>query len=241
MKRVMEKIFIISSAILALLFIIVLLVTAFGGIDTAQFDNSLVRGIFITLAFIFVLLTSLSLMLVFQDNDSVKNIIVMTDNDGTTRVNSQIIKKLCKENMKGIPNVKCKKIDIISTEYGVRLKIGISVVDEDVEPLAIKLRVLLETVYANTLGVKFHAIDFKMVKFQTSYKPSNDAIEAATAELLREKGLDGGKNVEEASADIVADKQIAPIVEKLEKDKADDTVPAVAEDVVAEADEEDAN
>ena len=74
MKKSFEKIFVLASVVVAIILIMVLVVTAFGGIKQEDFDNNLVRGLLFTLAILYLVLSVVAVVLVFINSDVIKEV-----------------------------------------------------------------------------------------------------------------------------------------------------------------------
>ncbi|NLZ24965.1 MAG: hypothetical protein GX891_00675 [Clostridiales bacterium] len=193
-KRVFDKIFAIGGALIAVLFITVLLIAVFGGFknETDIFDNKLLQGLFMSLAVLYVLLMAGNIAYLFSDNDAVRSIILDAEKGGNTKVSSGVIKSLVRKNVATIPGVTCQRVSLILTEYGVRLKIALKINDREAQregqEICVLIKCLLEDVFENTLGYRFNAIDFKITSLKPQYEPDMDAIEQrAESELERMK------------------------------------------------------
>ena len=181
----------------ALILIMVLVVAAFGGIKTDEFDSKLVRGLIITLAILYVLLAVVSLVLVFINNDVVKDITLRQEKGGSVKVTSNVIAKLVKQTSKQIEGVKCQKVTLVNDEYGVRLKVNVKVVDKDVVEAETYLRALLEDMFTGEFGFRFSSIEIKVMSLTPKYKADEADIQAKVeAKLAQLRAENGEENVE---------------------------------------------
>ena len=130
MKKNLEKIFASCSIVVAFILIMVLVVTAFGGVDANEFNSKLVRGLIITLAILYLVLSIISLVLIFVNSDVLKDITLRAEKGGSVRVTAQVVTKFVKTTCKQVEGVKCQKVALVSDEYGVRLKTSVKVVDK---------------------------------------------------------------------------------------------------------------
>ena len=169
MKKTFLKILAIAGAILAIMFVIILLVAIFGGISTDEFDNSLVKGLFVTLAVIYFLLAGGLIALLFINDDVAKEIVLRTDKEGATRTTVGVVKKIAKETVCLVEGVKCTKCNIVSNEFGVRLKLSVKVKGHDVDDIEKYLRPILEDAYMGKLNFKFYSIEIKVAKLQANH------------------------------------------------------------------------
>lgn len=184
MKKNIEKILSSAGLIIALVLIVILIVTAFGGIKDSEFDNQLVRGLVITLSVLYLVLAVSSLTLLFLGSDAVREITLRSEQGGNCKATLSVIRKLVKETFYGIEGVKIGKVSLIVNEYGVKLKVSVRITDRDVFETETYLRALLEEVFRGALGFRFHAIEFKIVSLQARFKPDKEKVNAEVAEKV---------------------------------------------------------
>lgn len=196
MKKNLEKIFASCSIVVAIILIMVLVVTAFGGIDANEFNSKLVRGLIITLAILYLALSIISLVLIFVNSDVVKEITLRQEKGGSVRVSSNVITKFVKNTCKQVEGVKCQKVALVSDEYGVRLKTNVKVVDKDVLETETYLRTLLEDVFLGEFGFKFSSIEIKVMALTPNYKADQAEVQAKVEKKLAEMKAQDEKNAQ---------------------------------------------
>ena len=196
MKKNLEKIFASCSIVVAFILIMVLVVTAFGGIDANEFNSKLVRGLIITLAILYLVLSIISLVLIFVNSDVVKEITLRQEKGGSVRVSSNVITKFVKTTCKQVEGVKCQKVALVSDEYGVRLKTNVKVVDKDVLETETYLRTLLEDVFLGEFGFKFSSIEIKVMALTPNYKADQAEVQAKVEKKLAEMKAQEEKNAQ---------------------------------------------
>lgn len=196
MKKNLEKIFASCSIVVAIILIMVLVVTAFGGIDASEFNSKLVRGLIITLAILYLVLSITSLVLIFVNSDVVKEITLRQEKGGSVRVASNVITKFVKTTCKQVEGVKCQKVALVSDEYGVRLKTNVKVVDKDVLEAETYLRTLLEDVFLGEFGFKFSSIEIKVMALTPNYKADQAEVQAKVEKKLAEMKAQDEKNAQ---------------------------------------------
>lgn len=211
MKKNLEKIFASASVVVAVILIMVLLVTAFGGITTEEFQTKLVQGLLVTLSIIYIVLSIITLVLAFIASDALKEITIRSEQAGSVRITVSVINKFVKKACAEIEGVKCQKVAIVADDYGVRLKVNVRIVDKDVIEVETYLRTLLEDLFKGEFGFKFHSIEIKVTQLAPKYKADAAEIEAKVAKKLDEMK---DTEVQEASADTGADE--APAAETVE-------------------------
>ncbi len=196
MKKNLEKIFASCSIVVAIILIMVLVVTAFGGIDANEFNSKLVRGLIITLAILYLVLSIISLVLIFVNGDVVKEITLRQEKGGNVRVSSGVITKFVKNTCKQVEGVKCQKVALVSDEYGVRLKTNVKVVDKDVLEAETYLRTLLEDVFLGEFGFKFSSIEIKVMALTPKYKADQAEVQAKVEKKLAEMKAQDERNAQ---------------------------------------------
>lgn len=197
MKKNLEKIFASCSIVVALILIMVLVVTAFGGIETQEFESKLVKGLVLTLATLYIALAVVSLVLIFVNSDVVKEITLRQEKGGSVKVSSNVITKLVKNTCKQVEGVNCQKVSLVSDEYGVRLKLNVKVVDKDVVEAETYVRTLLEETFLGEFGFKFSSIEVKVMALTPHFKVDqanvNEKVEKKLAELKAEQSAADAK------------------------------------------------
>ena len=237
MKKTMLKIFATASAIIAIVFVIVLLVAVFGGITVEEFDNALVKGLFVTLGSIYILIMAFVLTMLFINDETVKEIVLRSDKEGGTRTTVGVVRKITKDTVALVEGVKCTKSAIIVNEYGVRLKIAVTVKGRDIEEIESYIRALLEDAFMGALNFKFYSIEIKVKKLEPKHKVNAEAIMAeADAKReearLEEQAKEDAENAEEISV------EAAPVEEVEVAEEAAEAAEETTEEVSAEEEAE---
>ena len=236
MKKNLEKIFASCSIVVAFILIMVLVVTAFGGVDANEFNSKLVRGLIITLAILYLVLSIISLVLIFVNSDVVKEITLRQEKGGSVRVSSNVITKFVKTTCKQVEGVKCQKVALVSDEYGVRLKANVKVVDKDVLETETYLRTLLEDVFLGEFGFKFSSIEIKVMALTPNYKADQAAVQAKVEKKLAEMKAQEEKNAQneqsEENVESVESVENAEIAEQAEVQDGETGVEKQAEETV---------
>ena len=231
MKKNIEKILASAGLIIAVVLIIILVVTAFGGIEQSEFDNQLVKGLIITLSVLYLLLAISSLVMLFMNNDAVKEITLRSEQGGSCKATLGVIRKLVKETFYGLEGVKTGKVALIVNEYGVKLKVSVRVTDRDVFETETYMRTLLEEVFKGALGFKFHTIEFKIVALQAKFKPDK----AKVAEEVAEKVADHTANY--AALPNMVETSVSPVTSASAPEQLDEEAAAPAVGAEEEAEE----
>lgn len=236
MRKNLEKIFASASIVVAIVLIMILLVTVFGGIEAEEFDSKLVRGLMITLAVLYFILSAVTLTLAFVSSEAVKEIVIRSEQKGSVRASIGVVRKLVRTTCAEVDGVKCNKVALVTDEYGVRLKIGVRVVDKDVVEVETYIRTLLEDVFYGALGFRFHTIEIKVVSLQPKYKADKQVIGRRVEERLEELAAEEAANAE-AVAEVTeetADSQISDVAAETAADGTSDEAVVEAEEQSAE-------
>lgn len=184
MRKNIERILGAASIVIAFVLTVILLVTVFGGIEQSEFDNNLVKGLFITLAVLYFVLAGGLLAMLFGTSDAVKEITLRSEQGGSCKATLGIIRKLVKESFRDIPGVKTGKVTLVVNEFGVKLRVSVKITDRDVFETETYLRTLLEETFAGALGFRFHSIEFRVVEFRAKFKPDAEKIDAEVREKV---------------------------------------------------------
>ena len=253
MKKIFEKVVTITLGVISLFFVIMMLVTAFGGLELNDFDNSIVRALLICLAVIFAVLTGLAVFAAFQDNEKLSSVVLFKNKESATKATVAVVKRTAKRVIKDIPEAKLTKVQIVADDNGnVRLKVDLKLSTDATMDVVTKVRATLIDTFANIFGIEFASIDFRIVKSKNSYVPSAAAVDKRVAELKATVEVNKPEEVAEAAeaeaaeapAEIAEDTiGIIPSGGDAEVDKASDSDAPVAnsanaaEEPVAEAEE----
>lgn len=233
MRKNLEKIFASASIVVAIILIMVLLVTAFGGISSDEFESDLVQGLLITLAILYLVLAIFALVMMFINSDIIKEVVIRNSTGGSVRVSSKVINKNVKECCKEIEGLKCKKVVLVQDDYGVRLKVNVKIVDKDVIETEIGLRTKLEDRFMNVFGFRFESIEIKVMVLVPKYDPDKEAIENLVAERVAEVRAEqeeqtASENAEQTEEQAEAE-EISEAVEQTEEEAVEESVEEDAE------------
>lgn len=200
MKKIFEKVVTVTLGVISLFFVIMMLVTAFGGLELSDFDNSIVRALLICLAVIFAVLTGLAVFAAFQDNEKLSSVVLFKNKESATKATVAVVKRTAKRVVKEIPEAKLTKVQIVADDNGnVRLKVDVKLATDATMEVVTKVRALLIDTFANVFGIEFASIDFRIVKSKNSYVPSAAAVDQRVAELKATVEINKPEEVAEAA------------------------------------------
>ena len=196
MKRAFEKTICVVGIVLAVLFIAVVLLTSFNVINSEEFNNGILKAVFLVLAVLYGISAMFSAYFVFSTGDELKEVLVYNRQDSTTRVTKGVIKKLAKQSLKNEQGVKVKAVKVVLTDRGLNLRITIKTDSVDIPETTAYLKTILVDVFGKILLIKFKNIDFKLVGVKTSYEAPRAEIRSATQENVdRTPQLVGGSPI----------------------------------------------
>ena len=196
MKRAFEKTICVVGIVLAVLFIAVVLLTSFNVINSEEFNNGILKAVFLVLAVLYGISAMFSAYFVFSTGDELKEVLVYNRQDSTTRVTKGVIKKLAKQSLKNEQGVKVKAVKVVLTDRGLNLRITIKTDSVDIPETTAYLKNILVDVFGKILLIKFKNIDFKLVGVKTSYEAPRAEIRSATQENVdRTPQLVGGSPI----------------------------------------------
>ena len=237
MKKTLEKIFTLASVVVAVILIMVLIVTAFGGIKDEDFDNNLVKGLLFTLGILYLVLSIVAIVLVFVNSDVLKEVALKSEQGGSVKVSAHVITKYVKNACAQVDGVKCKKVTLVSDEYGVRLKADVKVVNKDVIEVETYLRTLLEDMFLNEFNFRFNSIEFKVTALVPKYEADQAAIDAAVAKKLADMKAER-KEEEPEKAEEAESEEVTEAAEEAAEEASEEEAPvAEIEDAPVEAEE----
>ena len=200
MKKIFEKVVTVTLGVISLFFVIMMLVTAFGGLELNDFDNSIVRALLICLAVIFAVLTGLAVFAAFQDNEKLSSVMLFKNKESATKATVAVVKRTAKRVIKDIPEAKLTKVQIVADDNGnVRLKVDLKLSTDATMDVVTKVRATLIDTFANIFGIEFASIDFRIVKSKNSYVPSAAAVDKRVEELKATVEVNKPEEVAEAA------------------------------------------
>lgn len=233
MKKTLTRILGASVSIVASLLIIILVITAFGGIKVEDIQKGLGKGLIIALSVIFLALMIVFFALLFSSDDVIKEIIIKSEHKGSVYATMSVIRKTVKKATAEMEGIKTGKVNVISTEFGVRLIVNVKVVDQDAEIAAARVRLALEDEFKGSLGYTFNSIEVRIKSLQSQYAVDNEEIakkadkevkEARKAKAEEEKNSINAENVaREINRKEQEEKQAEQMVEEEVKETSEAT------------------
>ena len=185
MKKVLDKIISITLGVISLFFVVLMLVTTFGGLEQADLDNNVVKALLITLGVIFALLTALEIAVSFRDDEKLNAVLLYKDRESSTKATVAVVKKTAKRVAKTIKTeAKVGKVQIISDDAGnTRLKVDVKILTDRTEETSTKLRAILIESFKKIFGIEFSSIDFRVIQSKSAYVPGDAEVAARINEI----------------------------------------------------------
>ena len=185
MKKVFDKIISVTLGVVSLFFVLLMLVTAFGGLQQVDLDNNVVKALLITLAVIFALLTAFQVAISFRDDEKLNAVLLYKDKESSAKATVAVVKKTAKRVAKVMKaEARIGKVQIVSDDAGnTRLKVDVKILTDRTEETSIKLRAILVESFKKIFGIEFSSIDFRIVKSKSTYVPGEAEVAARISEL----------------------------------------------------------
>lgn len=200
MRKNLAKVLASASFVVALILIVILLVTAFGGIKEDDFNNGLVHGLLIAISVLYVILAGTTIALLFIQGETLHEIVVKNGKGESVRVSVGVVKKEIKKACHMVEGVKFKKISLLGDGFGVTLKLSIKVEDKDIDEVEIATRCYIEDCMAKTFCYHFTAIDINIMQLIPKYKANAEEINAEVEKQLGAKRAEQEKILAEKRA-----------------------------------------
>lgn len=174
MKNIFKKICLLVAIGVALIFMIyVFFVVNSDGIlvNTVGSVTKVLFGIF---GGLFLLASLYLLFVTFNDSDeNLRQMVLFSDNNSTTRVSVKSLKKLVIQSAKEVEGVKILKLKIKQdNKYCFKLLVKINVRKTNVEHTVDVLRCLIADNCYTSLGIRFNSIDFDIKHLTPAIKPN---------------------------------------------------------------------
>lgn len=186
MKKVFEKIVSITLGVISTLFVILILVTMFGGIEIADLDNDLVHALLIALGVVFAVLTGLNIYASFIDNEKLSSVLLFKDKESATKATVSVLKKTAVRVTKQVPEAKIKKVHLTSDENGnVKMRLDIKVSTDETLEVVTRVRAIIIETFKEIFGIEFASIDYKIIKSKNTFVPSDKDVDAKVEELKK--------------------------------------------------------
>ena len=171
----MKKIFAIMpvavSAGLSLVFAVLTICTAFGGLTADDFDNAVVKTLLITLAGLYLADTIAALCLTGRKSTD-REVCVVSSADGCVKITQSTVKELIKKNVSDIKGIGYRGCALTMEGTGVRLDLYVSYYGgKKTDEASAYLRTLVTEVCRRELSLYLSAVNIHVTRFRSTYVP----------------------------------------------------------------------
>lgn len=178
MRKIAEKVALVAQICVAVVFVIVAMLYAFGIIPQIELqNNAVVVVVMIVLAVIFVGTSIYLLYMNFSELQNIKRVLLYADSKCATTTTLKVVNKIARNCADKIDGVHIKKTKIRADEKkGYVATFTVQVSASSVTPALEQLRCLIEDSFKDTLGLTFNTITFEVAKLTS--EPTADVDQA---------------------------------------------------------------
>lgn len=187
MIKIAEKVALVAQICVAVVFVIVAMLYAFG--VTVQMElpsNAVAVVVMIILAVVFAGTSIYLLYVNFSESQNVKRMLLYADSKCATTTTLKVVNKIARNCADKIDGVRIKKTKIRADEKkGYVATFTVQISATSVTPYLEQLRCLIEDSFKDTLGLVFNTITFEIDKL-TSQPTANVAQAKERAQAITE-------------------------------------------------------
>ncbi|HQC55325.1 MAG TPA: hypothetical protein PKX91_06355 [Clostridia bacterium] len=184
MKKIMEKIISVALAVVSLFFVILILVTMYGGIEMESLSDPLVRALIFIMFGAFVLLSVFNIWTTFIDDEKLSDVLLFKDRESATKATVGVVKKTAKRVCKNVEEAKIRKVILHSDASGnISMNIEIKIKSDETLDVVTKVRALIIQTFDEVFGIEFASINFKVIKSKNTYVPTDKDVDTKVQEL----------------------------------------------------------
>ena len=196
MKKIAEKVVLIALISIAFIFMLTSVLYVANVIPQQEVSNNSVAVILLAvLAAAYLGLAAFLVYVNFSERLNIKRILLFYDAESATRASSKVVDNIVNGCAKQVSDIKVRKTKIrVDEKLGLIATVHVEVAAETVNEAVNKLRSLLVESFANTLGLKFNAINFEIDKLKEKFVPDTkpvsheeEAVEAEAVEVQSEQ------------------------------------------------------
>lgn len=202
MRKIAEKVALVAQICVAIVFVIVAMLYAFGVIPQIELqNNAVVVVVMIVLAVIFVGTSVYLLYMNFSELQNIKRVLLYADSKCATTTTLKVVNKIARNCADKVDGVHVKRTKIRADEKkGYVATFTVQVSATSVTPALEQLRRLIEDSFEDTLGLVFNTITFEVVKLTS--QPTADVTNAKHAQVVTESADEN--STDETACDTVA-------------------------------------
>lgn len=202
MRKIAEKVALVAQICVAIVFVIVAMLYAFGVIPQIELqNNAVVVVVMIVLAVIFVGTSVYLLYMNFSELQNIKRVLLYADSKCATTTTLKVVNKIARNCADKVDGVHVKRTKIRADEKkGYVATFTVQVSATSVTPALEQLRRLIEDSFEDTLGLVFNTITFEVVKLTS--QPTADVTNDKHAQVVTESADEN--STDETACDTVA-------------------------------------
>ena len=252
MRKIGEKVALVAQICVAVVFVIVAMLQAWGVTQQIELQNNIVVFVVMfVLAVIFVGTSAYLVYMNFSELQNLKRILLYADSKSATTTSLKVVNKIALNCADKIDGVRIKRTKIRADEkQGYVATFVVEVSASSVTPSLEQLRCLIEDSFKDTLGLVFNTITFEVAKI---HQPKTDVKKAQKRAQTITDGADVVNDIyqnptgekptdismplptieptdvdDEQTAEVATEQAIEP-VEEVDTDQTDDTAVEVAD------------
>lgn len=178
MRKIAEKVALVAQICVAVVFVIVAMLYAFG--VTVQMElpsNAVAVVVMIVLAVVFAGTSIYLLYVSFSESQNVKRMLLYADSKCATTTTLKVVNKIARNCADKIDGVRIKKTKIRADEKkGYVATFTVQISATSVTPYLEQLRCLIEDSFKDALGLTFNTITFEVAKLAS--QPTTNVAQA---------------------------------------------------------------
>ena len=192
MRKVTEKIAIVSQICITLIFVIttILYITGIIPYNEGVRNNGVFITLLIIMAIVYGLLSAYIIYINFSESEYLRQILLFCDSESATHANVKVIRNIVRSCAKKVDGIRVRKVKMRMDEkqgFGITVKIDANT--HNVSQSVDKLRCLIADAFKNTLGLTFNSINFVIRKLKSSYRPDVEKAEKMAKTLTAQREL----------------------------------------------------
>ena len=192
MRKITEKIAIVTQVCITLIFVItsILYITGVIPYNDGLVDNGVFVTLLVILAIVYGLLSAYIIWINFSEAEYLRQILLFCDSESATHANAKVIRNIVKSCAKKINGIRVRKTKMrLDEKQGFGITVSIDANTHNVSQSIDTLRCLIADAFKNTLGLTFNSINFVIRKLKSSYKPDVEKAEKLAKTLTQQREL----------------------------------------------------
>ena len=186
MKKIAEKVIVIALVCVTFVFALTTILYVTNVIPQQDVSNNSVAVILLSvLAVVYLGLSAWLIYLNFSEKLNVKRILLFYDAESATRASGKVVDNIVNGCAKQVSNIKVRRTKVrVDEKLGLIATVHVQLAAKEVTNAIPQLRALLEESFAETLGLKFNAINFEIDKLTEKFVPNTaEEPQAAATEV----------------------------------------------------------